>query len=837
MTGKHVHRLSRVVTMIAVVAAMSPMVPASAAGPGIPFTWGSNGSGELGDGTNSPHFSPQAVPGLTDVTELHGGRQHVAALRANGSVVTWGRNNFGQLGVNGGSRNSPTPVPGVSGAIAVETGHYHSVALLGDGTVLTWGYNAYGQLGDGTTNHRSSPVQVSGLNDAIAIAAGRNMTYAVRANGTVWAWGLNNNGQLGDGTTTNRTTPVRVGTLTDVVEIAGGRDHGLAMLASGVVWAWGDNNHGQLGDGTRVDRTNPVQILGGVDDVIAGAHHSYALMDNGTVQAWGRNYRGALGDGTIDARRTSPGPVLGVTNAIAFGAGRDHGLAVLADGSVRAWGYNASGQLGDGTTTTRATAITVPGLGGAQVVAGGRDYSVALVVDGPPPPNQPPTARITASCSALACSLSGSTSTDSDGTIVSYAWTFGDGSVGSGSPTSHTYATAGTYTVDLTVTDDDGVTDTTSTPVTVSDIAADVVLRGATSINVNSVSSSLTIPGSVEAGDQLVLIVTANKAVALTTPSGWTLLASEDDGAPDMRSWLLTRTATAGDGGTTVSIATTARAKKAVTLVAYAGAAPVVGCRFGQRAGLELLTCHPGSRWSGARVDHRQLVGEQDGWLDLVIAGNGHRGRHQLGFRRRSDQRHGWRVRRRRIVARSNGNQQHHRLEGDHVDGGHRTGVTRDESTQACPDGAGAVSIQFVYFLRGCAICRGARQSHCFAKETVAGVGLGVGNSYTMCTRIERGSHGQAHLDGSFRPDHVDCDVGSASRSSGSGSDVSGRQLADERRFERQPDDRQQWQWRPRRHRQRRRHRGDLRWRHRVPVDQHPAEPAATEARAAGPGR
>ena len=571
-------RLGRVLTVVAVAAALSPVAatPAVAAGPGTPYTWGTNTYGELGDGTVTAHFSPAPVSGLVDVTDLHGGRQHVAALRSNGTIVTWGRNNFGQLGVNGGSRVSPTPVPGVSNAIAVETGHYHSVALLGDGTVLTWGYNAFGQLGDGTTTHRSSPVQVSGLNDAVAIAAGRNMTYAIRANGTVWAWGLNNNGQLGDGTTANRTTPVRVGTLTNAEAIAGGRDHGLAVLAGGAVWSWGDNNHGQLGDGTRVDRTNPVQVISGVEDVIAGAHHSYALMSNGTVQAWGRNYRGALGDGTIDARRTTPGQVLGVTNAIAIGAGRDHGLAVIAGGSVRAWGYNAGGQLGDGTTTTRTTSITVPGLSGAEIVGGGRDYSVALVVDGPPPPNQAPTARIAASCAALACSFSGSTSSDPDGTIVAYDWTFGDGEAASGVTASHTYNEAGTFTVGLTVTDDDDATDATSTPLTVSDVAADVVFRASASINVNTVSSALPIPGAVQAGDQLVLVVTANRAVDLTTPPGWMLLGTQDDGAPDMRAWLLTRTATAGLGGTTVAITTNVRAKKSATLVGYSGAAPVV---------------------------------------------------------------------------------------------------------------------------------------------------------------------------------------------------------------------------------------------------------------------
>jgi alpha-tubulin suppressor-like RCC1 family protein len=369
-----------------VAAASVPIagLPAAAAEPGEPYTWGSNDSGELGDGTTVAHFEPEPVPGLDDVVDLHGGRQHVVALRQNGTVVTWGANNFGQLGVSGGMRTSATAVPGVSNVIAVETGHYHSLALLANGTVLAWGYNVYGQLGDGTTTSRSAPQPVSGISDAVAIAAGRNMSYAVRENGTVWAWGLNADGQIGDGSTTDRTTPVRVGSLTNIVEIAGGRDHGLAVTGTGAVWAWGDNYHGQIGDGTRIDRTAPVMVLTGATDVIAGAHHSYALTDEGTVRSWGRNYRGALGIGVVSARRTEPQLVPDLGGVAAIGAGRDHGLAVLDDGTVRAWGYNEAGQLGDGTTVTRTTPVAVSGVGDAQVVAGGRDYSIALVAVDPP---------------------------------------------------------------------------------------------------------------------------------------------------------------------------------------------------------------------------------------------------------------------------------------------------------------------------------------------------------------------------------------------------------------------------------------------------------------------
>jgi alpha-tubulin suppressor-like RCC1 family protein len=115
--------------------------PAAAATPGTPWTWGSNSFGELGDGTNANHFTAAPVTGFAaaDAVELHGGREHVVALRTDGTVWTWGSSQHGQLG-SGGTANRSTPgvVTGLAGVARVAAGHYHSMALLGDGTVRTW---------------------------------------------------------------------------------------------------------------------------------------------------------------------------------------------------------------------------------------------------------------------------------------------------------------------------------------------------------------------------------------------------------------------------------------------------------------------------------------------------------------------------------------------------------------------------------------------------------------------------------------------------------------------------------------------------------------------------
>jgi PKD repeat protein len=373
-----------------------------------------------------------------------------------------------------------------------------------------------------------------------------------------------------------RTTPVRVGSLTDIVAIAGGRDHGLALRSDGTVWAWGSNDYGQLGDGTTTDRTSPVQVMTGAAEVIAGAFHSYARRTDGTVAAWGRNYRANLGDGTTTTR-TRPVSVRNLASVVSIGSGRDTGMAVLADGRLMAWGHNSTGQVGDGTTVNRSTPVLVAGVSGAVLAGGGgAEYSVVVVSSGPPPPRDP-VAAFTATCEVTSCSFDASASDDPDGTVVGYAWDFGDGGTATepAPTTQHEYQVEGTYTVTLTVTDDSGATDAAS-----QQVVAEVeppppvgpVWRATASVDASTSRPTITVPASVQAGDRLVLVVSTNRAATLTTPAGWTLLGTVSDGT-DVRSWLLTRPATAGLAGTTLQLTLDAWSKTSLALVAYSGSA------------------------------------------------------------------------------------------------------------------------------------------------------------------------------------------------------------------------------------------------------------------------
>jgi alpha-tubulin suppressor-like RCC1 family protein len=398
---------------------------------GTVWTWGENGSGELGDGTTTdPPYgksTPVQVLGvggigfLTDVKAIAAAFGYAVALKQDGTVWVWGSNGNGQLG--DGLTNAPPVAQLASGetdVTAIAAGWGHTVALKQDGTVWTWGGNYTGQLGDGTTAIQSTPVQVSGsggsgfLTGIKAIAAGVGHSVALKQDGTVWTWGSNSSGQLGDGMTIDpsqppygQTTPVQVlgpggsGFLTGVAAIAGGGYYTVALKQEGTVWAWGDNSSGQLGDGTTTSHSTPVQVLGaggiglltGVKAIAAAFGYTVALKQDGTVWAWGYNGDGELGDGTETGYSTpvqvvGPGGIGFLTGVTAIAVGLDHTVALKQDGTVWTWGLNEYGQLGDGTTNSQSTPVQVLGpdgsgfLTGVTAIAAGGEHTVALKQDG-----------------------------------------------------------------------------------------------------------------------------------------------------------------------------------------------------------------------------------------------------------------------------------------------------------------------------------------------------------------------------------------------------------------------------------------------------------------------
>lgn len=329
------------------------------------------------------------VSGDTTAPHIAGGDNHSVAVRPDGVVFSWGSNSSTALG-DGTSTTRLLPVVtgGISGAMQVSAGGSFSIARLSDGRVAGWGANTYGQLGDGTTTTRPWPVITGAMTTAVAIDAGDSHAMALLADGTVRTWGYNQVGQLGDGSTTHRTTPVSLA-LSSVVAVSGGGNFSLAVTSDGNVWSWGGNGSGQLGDGTTTARHSPGVVPGvaGAVAVAAGSSVSYALLSDGTVRAWGLNYLaygawGFLGNGSSISQSATPVVVAGLNDVIALEAGSLHGLALKADGTVWAWGHNGSGQLGDGTTTSRGTAAQIGGLPTVVRIAAGAGQSFAITADG-----------------------------------------------------------------------------------------------------------------------------------------------------------------------------------------------------------------------------------------------------------------------------------------------------------------------------------------------------------------------------------------------------------------------------------------------------------------------
>lgn len=402
---------------------------------GTPVAWGSNNTGQLGDGSLTDESTPTTVSDLTDVQAISGGAEHSLALKSDGTVWAWGSNSHGQLG-DGRTTSKTTPIQvkefkgqnvplGFFGGVrAIDAGIQYSLALKSDGTVWSWGRGELSQLGR-TSGFREFPGQVEDpsdptgfLTDVAAIAAGGFHGLALKHDGTVWAWGHNTAGQVGDGFFgTDRVHPRQVkdpsdptGFLTGVVAIAAGSGHSLALKSDGTVRAWGYNDHGQLGFGAlfvpplnRIFSPNPVQVKDPADPsgfltqvvaLAAGKTHSLALKSNRTVWAWGANDFGQLGLAGTDS--TTPLPVSDFTDpsgllsdVAAIAAGGDHNLALKSDVGVWAWGRNDNGQLGNGCTisvdcTSSDSPVQVSGLSGAVVIAAGgavNHHSLAITED------------------------------------------------------------------------------------------------------------------------------------------------------------------------------------------------------------------------------------------------------------------------------------------------------------------------------------------------------------------------------------------------------------------------------------------------------------------------
>lgn len=299
--------------------------------------------------------------------------------------ISWGENYGGQCGNGTNTYQLPAgDYTGLTNVIQAEGGRTFTMVLKSDGTVYDWGQANTGELGNGVYgSNLYTPFQV-GITNVLQISAGINFALALKRDGTIWGWGNNFYGQLGDSTQSDRNTPHSTKFPGCFVAIAGGQSHTLALRSDGTVWACGYGGLGSLGLGTtNAVNTGPTQIPGltNVIAIRAGSYTSYALKSDGTVWAWGYNAFGTIGDGS-STQRNSPVQVSGLTNIRYIAAADYNGYAISTTGQCYAWGRGDMGAIGNGSSAYQYTPALIPGIvNPRKIISGDAGWAMALMQD------------------------------------------------------------------------------------------------------------------------------------------------------------------------------------------------------------------------------------------------------------------------------------------------------------------------------------------------------------------------------------------------------------------------------------------------------------------------
>ncbi len=536
------------------------------------YTW------DFGDGTSAASAQPEHVYGA-------GGSYNVTL------TVT---DNLGESAkvthvVTPTSTNQPPVAAFTSSCTALSCTFDGSGSSDADGTVDAYQWD----FGDGTTSQEVSPTHTFGSAGSYSVSLevidDQNATDTLTQQVTVGATAANI-GFVGSATasanlkTISVTVPAAV-TADDALVLAATSANATTPLTAPAGWTTVDSttasgiqtqiwqqvatagsagstvtvNLGTAAKTTLVlaaysgtNTTQPVQQDAITSETVSRTGHTTPTLTTSLSGAWVLSY---VSDVSASTSAWTP-PAGQTARATAFGSSTGHVSTLLADpgspltvGSVG--GYTATAN----SASAKATMATL-----------------VLAPEGVTAPNQPPTAAFTSSCSALSCTFDGTGSTDPDGTIASYAWTFGDGGTATGSTPNHTFATPGIYSVALTVTDDQNATNTSTQQVSVKNTTSNVAFVGSASGVANAKKVSATVPSGVASGNGMVLIATsANPTTVLAAPAGWTLVDSK--ATTQMQTQVWQQVATAASAGSVVSVTQADIAKVTLTLAAYSGTA------------------------------------------------------------------------------------------------------------------------------------------------------------------------------------------------------------------------------------------------------------------------